>query len=92
MTYAIAIIALLFLIYGPQLWVQWVLNRYNRQDEENFPGTGGELARHLLTIDVAHRSPPPARTTRAVRASRIVLGAAAPPSAPFSTTSTRAPS
>lgn len=48
MTYAIAIIALLFLIYGPQLWVQWVLNRYNRQDEENFPGTGGELARHLL--------------------------------------------
>ena len=35
-------------IYGPQLWVQWVLNRYNRDDESNFPGTGGELARHLL--------------------------------------------
>jgi Zn-dependent membrane protease YugP len=48
MIYAIAIILLLILIYGPQLWVQWVLNRYNRKQEENFPGTGGELARHLL--------------------------------------------
>ena len=48
MIYAIAIILVLILIYGPQLWVQWVLNRYNRKVEENFPGTGGELARHLL--------------------------------------------
>ena len=48
MVYAIAIILVLILIYGPQLWVQWVLNRYNRVTEENFPGTGGELARHLL--------------------------------------------
>jgi len=48
MIYAIAIILVLILIYGPQLWVQWVLNRYNRKPEENFPGTGGELARHLL--------------------------------------------
>jgi Zn-dependent membrane protease YugP len=45
----ITIICLFFaLIYGPQLWVQWVLNRYNRSDEHNFPGTGGEFARHLL--------------------------------------------
>lgn len=48
MIYAIAIIVVLLLIYGPQLWVQWVLNRHNRVDEANFPGTGGELARHLL--------------------------------------------
>jgi Zn-dependent membrane protease YugP len=48
MVYAIAIILLLILIYGPQLWVQRVLNRHNRVTEENFPGTGGELARHLL--------------------------------------------
>jgi Zn-dependent membrane protease YugP len=48
MVYVIAIILVLILIYGPQLWVQWVLNRYNRVAEENFPGTGGELARHLL--------------------------------------------
>ncbi len=48
MIYAIAISLVLILIYGPQYWVQWVLNRYNRVEEENFPGSGGELARHLL--------------------------------------------
>jgi len=48
MIYVIVIAAVLILIYGPQLWVQWVLNRYNQRTEENFPGTGGELARHLL--------------------------------------------
>ncbi len=48
MIYALAIPLVLMLIYGPQLWVQWVLNRYNREAEENFPGTGSELARHLL--------------------------------------------
>ncbi|MEO5342963.1 MAG: zinc metallopeptidase [Gammaproteobacteria bacterium SHHR-1] len=36
------------LILGPQLWVRWVLNRYNQRPEPNFPGSGGELARHLL--------------------------------------------
>jgi hypothetical protein len=48
MIYIIVISVVLILIYGPQLWVQWVLNRYNRDAEENFPGTGAELARHLL--------------------------------------------
>ena len=48
MVYAIVIVLVLVLIYGPQLWVQWILNRYNQQPEDNFPGTGGELARHLL--------------------------------------------
>ncbi len=38
---------LLVLILGPQWWVQRVLARHHRRDEE-FPGTGGELARHLL--------------------------------------------
>jgi len=38
----------LLLVYGPQLWVQTVLNRHNRKTEQNFPGTGGEFARHLL--------------------------------------------
>lgn len=44
----ILLIVLLLLIFGPQYWVQAVLSRYNRKDEENFTGTGGELARHLL--------------------------------------------
>ena len=48
MAYVIVIIVLLLLVYGPQLWVRWVLDGYNRQAEDNFPGTGGELARHLL--------------------------------------------
>ena len=48
MIYAIAIVGLLVLIYGPQLWVQRVLKHHNRFPEANFPGTGGELARHLL--------------------------------------------
>ncbi len=48
MIYVILIVLAVILIYGPQLWVQWILNRYNRDDEKNFPGTGGELARHLL--------------------------------------------
>lgn len=39
---------LLALILGPQWWVRRVLQRYNRQAEENFPGNGGELAQHLL--------------------------------------------
>ncbi len=48
MIYVLALILLLGLIYLPQLWVQWVLKRHNRNPEPNFPGTGGELARHLL--------------------------------------------
>jgi len=48
MPYLILILLLLAVIFGPQWWVQRVLNRYNQRPEENFPGTGGELARHLL--------------------------------------------
>jgi len=48
MIYLLAFLLLLALIYGPQWWVQRVLAKYNHQDEDNFPGTGGELARHLL--------------------------------------------
>ncbi|MCP4979396.1 MAG: zinc metallopeptidase [Gammaproteobacteria bacterium] len=48
MIYVIAILVILIVIYGPQLWVQAVLKRHNRVAEENFPGTGAELARHLL--------------------------------------------
>jgi Zn-dependent membrane protease YugP len=38
---------LLLLVLGPQWWVRWVLARYHRK-ELDFPGTAGELARHLL--------------------------------------------
>lgn len=48
MVYFIALFLLLcLLILGPQWWVRSVLTRYSR-DEPGFPGSGGELARHLL--------------------------------------------
>ena len=48
MALIIVLLVILLIVYLPQAWVQWVLARYHRQPEENFPGTGGELARHLL--------------------------------------------
>lgn len=48
MGYVVIFLLLLAAIYLPQFWVQRVLARYNREAESNFPGSGGELARHLL--------------------------------------------
>lgn len=48
MIYLLALILLLVLALGPQLWVKYVLQRYNQKAEDNFPGNGAELARHLL--------------------------------------------
>ena len=48
MHYLILVCVVVVIIYGPQLWVQSVLARYNKRPEENFPGTGAELARHIL--------------------------------------------
>lgn len=41
---AVLVVAVLF---GPQLWVQRIMQRHSTQ-RTSFPGTGGELARHLL--------------------------------------------
>ena len=43
------LISLIFIaiVLGPQLWVWWVFRQYQEHREE-WPGTGGELARHLL--------------------------------------------
>lgn len=48
MHYLLVIAVVAILLYAPQLWVRCILNRYNRAAEENFTGSGGELARHLL--------------------------------------------
>lgn len=40
-------LAFLALIFGPQVWVQRTM-REHAQEREDLPGTGGELARHLL--------------------------------------------
>lgn len=44
---AIGILALLALIFGPQLWIRRTMARH-AGERADFPGTGGELARHLL--------------------------------------------
>lgn len=38
---------LIALIFGPQFWIKWVMEKHGRE-QPAFPGTGGELARHLL--------------------------------------------
>jgi Zn-dependent membrane protease YugP len=48
MTYLVIIALVLAALFLPQLWVRQVLARYNRMAEDNFPGNGSELARHLL--------------------------------------------
>ncbi len=47
MHFLILLALLALLIFGPQWWVKYVLTRYQR-DDPSFPGSGGELARHLL--------------------------------------------
>jgi uncharacterized protein len=44
---AIAGLLLLALVFGPQLWIRHVLKKYGT-DRADLPGTGAELARHLL--------------------------------------------
>ncbi len=41
------------LVFGPQLWARHVLKRYSIE-QNHFPGTGGELARHLLDKQGLH--------------------------------------
>lgn len=43
----LGVLALLLLVFGPQFWVQRAL-KVHGQDRPDLPGTGGELARHLL--------------------------------------------
>ena len=43
----ILIIALIFLIVAPSIWVRLVLKRHSKH-RSDLAGTGGELAQHLL--------------------------------------------
>jgi uncharacterized protein len=47
MLYVLGIVLILGLVYGPSLWVRYVLWRYNKPIKA-MPGTGGELAQHLI--------------------------------------------
>ena len=67
-------ILILGVVFGPQLWARYTFKRYN-QHQDHFPGTGGELARHLLnkfdlesvkleTTDKGDHYDPESRTVR----------------------------
>ena len=47
MIYVVLLIVVLGVFFGPQLWVKHILKRY-RAPRPDLPGTGGELARHLI--------------------------------------------
>lgn len=47
MVYVVFAAIIIALIFGPQLWARHVFKRYGEHDP-SFPGSGGELARHLL--------------------------------------------
>ncbi len=49
MLFVIGAVLLLILCFGPTLWANVVLRRHAK-DREDFPGTGGEFARHILDL------------------------------------------
>jgi len=44
---AISVLLLLGLVFGPSLWIRHILKKHG-VERPDLPGTGGELARHLL--------------------------------------------
>jgi uncharacterized protein len=47
MVLAAGTLTVLALVFGPSLWVKLVMRRYSSENPE-MPGTGGELAKHLI--------------------------------------------
>ena len=47
MVFAAGVLIILALIFGPSLWVKFVMRRYSSEKSE-IRGTGGELAKHLI--------------------------------------------
>ncbi len=47
MPYVLILLLLLGLFFGPGLWARYTFKRYSKP-RKDIPGTGGELARHLL--------------------------------------------
>ena len=47
MLLVVSVLLVIALIFGPSLWVKFVMRRYSSEKPE-MPGTGGELAQHLI--------------------------------------------
>lgn len=43
----VLVLILVVVVFAPSLWVRWVMNAHS-EDLEGMPGTGGELAQHLI--------------------------------------------
>lgn len=77
MFYAVAALLVLLLIFGPQAWVRSQMSRH-AATRPDLPGTGGELARHLLdrfqlgavTVETTERGDHYDPEARAVRLSQ----------------------
>lgn len=44
---AVLLALVIVIFFGPQIWAKYIMNYYS-SEIDSFPGTGGELARHLL--------------------------------------------
>ena len=49
MLFVIGIVLLLMLCFGPMVWANFILRRH-ANERADFPGTGGEFARHILDL------------------------------------------
>jgi len=47
MHFLLLLLVILALLFGPQLWANRILKRHQK-DRDDFPGSGGEFARHLI--------------------------------------------
>ena len=43
----VLVLIIVVVVFAPSLWVRWVMHAYSK-DLEGMPGTGGELAQHLI--------------------------------------------
>ena len=81
MFYAIIGIVFVGLIFLPQLWIRHIIGKHSKH-RSDFPGTGGELARHLLdeaglkdvVVELAENGDHYDPTDRTVRLSKANLG------------------
>ncbi len=73
----VILILILLIIYAPQVWAQSTFKRYSKK-QKHIPGTGGELATHLLqryqitnvTVEVTDKGDHYDPTDKAVRLSQ----------------------
>ena len=47
MVFFVITLLLLLLVYLPSIWIRWIMKKHGKPLQD-LPGTGGELAQHLL--------------------------------------------